>query len=526
MKKETQFDLILIGSGMGALTVGSIYSKLKNKKVLILEQHFKLGGFTHTFRRDGKFEWDVGLHYLGKLQKGSPFRMLMDLITDGEVEFNSMPEIFEKFVFPDFTFSVSSQEEKFKESLSQLFPKEKDAIIRYFQDVKDATNWFGRFMTSKSLPYGMDKLVKFFNDFTSNPSLVTTKEYLDHHFKDERLKAILVGQWGDYGLPPSMSSFVIHALIVEHYLQGGFYPDGSAKKIAESVKKIIESRGGETRLNSKVTEILFSKDKAIGVIVEEDKKGTGKETYEVYAPLIISDAGAYTTYKKLIPKQVSFMQELDDIAHASASTTLYLGFKKDPREIGIFGENYWIYTSYDHDKIFKEKNSVLSGNPSLAYLSFPSLKDTKASGHTAEIITLVEFAPFEKWKNEKWKHRGEEYNELKKKMSEGLINLVKKHIPKFEELIEYQELSTPLTNLGFTGHRDGTIYGIPCTKEKFQKEWLSPKTPFENLYLTGVDVACPGIAGAMAGGFSTLGHILDVSSIPGIFGEIRKVKLG
>lgn len=65
------FDVILIGSGMGALTCASLFPQLQKQRVLVLERHLKIGGFTHIFRRNGKFEWDVGLHYVGEMQKGT-----------------------------------------------------------------------------------------------------------------------------------------------------------------------------------------------------------------------------------------------------------------------------------------------------------------------------------------------------------------------------------------------------------------------------------------------------------------------
>ena len=56
---------IIIGSGISGLTTGILLAK-QNKKVLILEKHFKVGGWTHTFKR-GKYEWDVGIHYIGEV---------------------------------------------------------------------------------------------------------------------------------------------------------------------------------------------------------------------------------------------------------------------------------------------------------------------------------------------------------------------------------------------------------------------------------------------------------------------------
>ena len=67
---DTNYDVIVIGSGLGGLSCAAILSKLFNKKVLVLEQHYKLGGFTHDFSRKN-YHWDVGVHYVGDVSKGS-----------------------------------------------------------------------------------------------------------------------------------------------------------------------------------------------------------------------------------------------------------------------------------------------------------------------------------------------------------------------------------------------------------------------------------------------------------------------
>ena len=58
-----EFDVIVIGSGMGGMTTATALSRMDHK-VLILEQAQAIGGLTHSFTRDG-FSWDVGLHYCG-----------------------------------------------------------------------------------------------------------------------------------------------------------------------------------------------------------------------------------------------------------------------------------------------------------------------------------------------------------------------------------------------------------------------------------------------------------------------------
>ncbi len=510
--RENEYDLIVIGSGIGGLTVASLFSQIKNQRVLVLESHFKLGGFTHTFRREGKYEWDVGLHYLGNLENGSMLRRMFDSVTEGKLEFNKMPHIFEKFVFDDFIFELPSSEDEYKQKLISMFPEEKLSIEKYFQDIKEAASWFSSYVAVKSLPEFLSLPIQFFQSFLKNPSQKTTAEYLNENFKSPTLKSILTAQWGDYGLPPSKSSFVIHALIVTHYLNGGFYPKGSAKKIAEIVKTIVERHGGKLLVNHEVEQILFQHSKAIGVRVKE-KKGKSYEYKTFFAPIIVSDTGAYTTYKKLISPSlnVSFLDELEKLIEETTSTViLFLGLKDDPKKLGFQGENYWIYSSIDFEEVYNQRNQVIEGRPTISYLSFPSLKNTQIEGHTAEVISFVDYEPFEKWSSTEWKNRRLDYMQLKEQIIIGLIDSVEKKFPGFNALIDYAELSTPLTNVEFTGHPKGSIYGLACVPERFSKKWLGPKTPFENFYLTGSDVCTPGIAGALSGGYMTLLHILGL----------------
>lgn len=134
-----EFDIIVIGSGIGALTFASLMAQMKSKRVLVLERHFKLGGFTHTFSRPDDYTWDVGLHYVGQMDRGSLPRSLMDSATQGNVDWIKMPSPFDKFVYPDFTFEVPDDKDEYRRVLIDRFPEESDAISRYFKDVPVST---------------------------------------------------------------------------------------------------------------------------------------------------------------------------------------------------------------------------------------------------------------------------------------------------------------------------------------------------------------------------------------------------
>jgi phytoene dehydrogenase-like protein len=92
------------------------------------------------------------------------------------------------------------------------------------------------------------------------------------------------------------------------------------------------------------------------------------------------------------------------------------------------------------------------------------------------------------------------------------LESIEKRFPGFKAIVEYVEVSTPLTNEHFTSHPDGAIYGLACVPERYNKEaspWFEIQTPISGLYLTGADAGgSPGIAGAMIGGLATSLRIL------------------
>ncbi|MBV6492655.1 MAG: hypothetical protein LDLANPLL_00652 [Turneriella sp.] len=519
-----KYDTIFIGSGIGTILCAAILARYRNEKVLILERHFKAGGFTHAFKRKNKFFWDVGIHYIGDLGEGSILRKLFDLISQGTLKWQKMPEVFEKFVYPDLTFSVYSGVERFKNDLTKLFTDEKENIEQYFEDIKKINVWFGRYVTIRGKAPFIDHVEEaFYEKEGFNPRL-STKEYLDYRFRNARLKALLVSQWGNYGLPPSESSFLMHAMVAQHYFNGGYYPVGGAHKIFESIEEVIKEKGGAVLTSHTVKEILIESGAAVGVRVEAEREDGGTMK-EFYADKIISDAGSFNTYQKLLAHtEIPFRDGLNAFYKKHpvvTNVTLYLGLKDDPRSLGFHGENHWIYTSYDHDANFNESRAssskdalspawLESGKIAGAYLSFPSLKDPDAKAHTAEIIAFTDYTFFQKWKDQKWKKRDEEYKALKEKISTMLIDFIDVRYPGFKNLIEYHELSTPITTEHFTDHPQGSIYGVPPVPERFAASgapWCNPVTPFKNLYLTGADVSSPGIAGAMMGAVATLSQI-------------------
>lgn len=516
MKKELPqgpFDAIVIGSGIGSLTTAVLLAKEQGKRVLVLEQHFTVGGQTHAFKRRGRFEFDVGIHYIGDMAKGMS-RKLFDYLTEGQLQWQKMPEEFERYVYPDFEFSVPSNPREYKRRLIERYPLERVAIEQYFVDLRSAASWYSAGYLLDALPAPLRLPLRFLIRSKGRVANATLGSYLDQHFRDPQLKALLASQWGDYGLPPAQAAFGMHALVETHYWRGGWYPVGGAKQIAEAMVPIIERAGGAVLTAQTVDEILLERGVAVGVRCHNTIK-PHLPPHEFHAPLIISGAGADVTYNKLLPASapIPFRAELQAQSQGISAVVAYLGLKESATTLGVQGENYWVYNGYDHDA------ALASGDLGAGYyLSFPSLKNPHAKGHTADIITFASYERFQQWADGHWKKRGDDYEALKQQIAEQLIAQVERKLPGFADLVAYVDVSTPLSMEYFVGHRRGAFYGVPATPARLFQPWTRAQSPVRNLYLTGCDVMTAGVMGALMGGVKTAG-VLN-----GPFGFLRLMR--
>ena len=505
MNLQEQYDTIIIGSGMGSLSTGAILAK-QGQKVLILERHYEPGGFTHTFKRKG-YEWDVGIHYIGDVQrKKSGMRRLFDYISNGKLEWADMGEVYDKIIIGDKSYDFVKGVQNFKDKMLEYFPKEKKAIDGYVSLVFKANSKSKQYYIDKALPSFLSAI---FGGILRKPyykfSDKTTYETLRSLTSNEELIKVLLGQYGDYGLEPKKSSFVMHAAVAGHYFGGGSFPVGGSSKIVETVDKVIESAGGTILIGAEVDEIIVENNSAKGVQMKGGKTFLAKN--------IISGAGIMTTYNKLVPPSVAqkhqLKEQLKQVNRSVAHACLYIGLEGSPNELQLPKTNYWVYPDdLDHDGCVARYVKDVDQPFPVVYISFPSAKDPDWSNRypgksTIDIITLVPYETFEPWADTQWKKRGEEYDQLKEKMAQRLLNELYKQLPQLEGKVDYYELSTPLTTQHFVNYDKGEIYGLDHTPKRFRQKFLKPRTPIKNLFLTGQDIISVGVGSALFSGVLT-----------------------
>ena len=509
-----QFDVIVIGSGMGGMTTAAALSRLDHK-VLLLEQAQMIGGLTHAFTRDG-FSWDVGLHYCGTFGHDQLAGRILDWLSGGTIEFHSVGTVYDTLHFPDgFEVSVGRPAAAYKMELKDQFPDNVAEIDAYFEALLSAEEAGHMVAAERAMPEPFRSAHHWWNKRKIERWCSrTTGEVIAEYISNPKLAAVLSAQWGTYGGKPAEASFAVHAIIMGHYLEGAAYPVGGATAIAKGLVPVIEAAGGSARAGTAVSEILLEDGKAVGV-----RTSSGEE---INAPYIVSAIGAGETVKHLLPvdiREQHWVREVASFEPAICHFEVFLGFEGDIARNGATRSNHWFYESWDTNDAI---SIAADGGPiQMMFVSFPSLKDPAhdpgpSSKHTGEMLVWADWSSVAEFAAGGAEERGDKWEAFKQSIESRIMAFFAEKFPALAPLVVYNELGTPLATASFTGHEKGGFYGVETTPRRMLSDALNASTPVPGLFLAGQDVMTPGIAGALAGG------MLGAAAIdPRVFQKLR-----
>ena len=498
--KIQKYDVAIIGSGLGSLACASFIAQMYNLRVVVIEQHSQAGGLSQALVTDSNVSVEIGIHQVGELNASSMFSKLMAYISRDQSVWRKLPDTFIKFHFPDFVYEVTAGEANQVERLIGLFPLEENNIYQYYRDIESITKWYRNF-TTESVNNDRGRLTELLNADAGLLAMMTTEEYLESRFSDPKLRSLIGCHWTDYGLPPNLSAFLKHAILVNNHKEGVYYPEFGSKHLIDSIAKAVEDKGGEFMFNSLVKEIGYEGNRATSITVLNK---ITREEVTLKADTIVSGIGVINTYTKLLDKKLvgDKLAALGEFkSHGVSFVKLFATLKSNPEGIGADASLSWVYPGYDHNQNFHDRNKLGSDLISQFSISFPSLKKTNTANHSMKINTLVDFSMFQQCDDTPGNDKN--YLAIKARIARNLLDAAEKVYPGLGDLIEDWDLYTPISARRDTQHFNGNIFGIPDTPARYKNLDFNCYTPLENVFITGSDITSSGIYGAVLSGAIT-----------------------
>ncbi|MDJ0766068.1 MAG: NAD(P)/FAD-dependent oxidoreductase [Myxococcota bacterium] len=472
---QTDFDVIIIGAGMGGLSAAT-HLAANGMRVLVLEQNHQVGGCTSSFSR-GVFNFDIALHEMSLGGDGLIERLLEASGVREKVELIQIPEL-GRVIFPGLDFVYPNGVDAIQSALCEQWPTEKENIYRFFELLAEIerevfelrelylTNPVRALLMKTAIPFRQPTLAAYRN--------ATLQEVLDEFFVDEKLKAVIGQFWVYHGPPPSQQWALIYLIATYSYMKNGaWHIKGSSQALAQAYQQRIIELGGEVRTNTLVTGITVANNKVQGVVTASGEAHTSR--------YVVSNADPYQTFFKLIDKDHSpeeIRRKISAMQPSNSLVGVYLGLDVPLTHWGIEEYEVFYNTGYDSDAMY---TNAMAGRFDQGFASFTfysNLNDDFYAPEGKAAIVINSYSEMLTWPPE-----GEAYEKQKAAMMDTLIGMAEHLLPGLREHIVVKEGMTPRTIERYTLNRGGVPYGWNFTPE--QQDRLPIPTSIGGLYLAG-----------------------------------------
>ncbi|MCI1786284.1 MAG: NAD(P)/FAD-dependent oxidoreductase [Bacteroidales bacterium] len=493
--------VLIIGSGLGGLECGYILAK-NGFDVTVLEQSSQCGGCMQSFFRKGQ-EFDSGFHYVGGLDEGQslyPFFKYFGLL---DLPWHRMdPDCFDEVSFAGGqsgiveSFPLACGYDRFAESLSGFFPDEKADLKAYSAFLKKLGD--NTFKSANS--FGPDDLFG-----------VSAYDFICKSFRNPLLRKVISGTSIKMELDAETLPLYVFAQINNSFIQSSWRLRGCGSLITDKLVKAIREMGGKVLCNAKVIGIGGENGSAEFLKVSFGGDPVCEETLK--ADWVISDIHPESTMELLggdLRVRKIYRERIYGLKNTFGIFTVNVSLKKG--RIPYLNRNIYIHKAdadlWHPETSHTESVMVSFYVPEERYDGVISDRGLNIPATHLDILSPMSWDDVSDWGNCPEGHRGEEYENIKKKKALECIDLASERLPGLKDAIEDYWTSSPLTYKSRTGSPSGSAYGIRKDWHNPMMTLLSSRTPVSNLLLTGQSLNLHGLLGVSMTSVITCREIL------------------
>lgn len=444
-----RYDVIVIGSGLAGMTTANILAR-QGRRVLLLEQHYKLGGMATWFKRPGGHIFDVSLHGFPVGMIKSCRRYWTSEIADAIVPLENI-----RFDNPMFSLTTRYDRTDFERLLTSQFGIEPARVKEFFDTAR-----------------GMN----FYDD-----QATTTRQLFDRFFPGREDVIRLLMEPITYANGSTLEDPAItYGIVFSNFMSKGVYTfQGGTDLLVQLMQREMERNGVDIRIRCEVSRIVVEQGRVRGVEV-------GGQL--IPADTVVSNANLKLTVLKLVGEDYldrQYVEEARAVRLNNSSTQVYMALQAEERVDESTGDLLFSSTA----PAFRT-DLLLSKNVTSRTYSFYYPR-TRPQGRPRCLIVSSTNARYEDWAN----LSDEEYELSKQDLIETTLAHAERYVPNIRQRLDHVEASTPRTFQHYTKHALGASFGT-----KFEGLAVSRSLPEQvrGLYHAGsVGIIMSGWLGAI-----------------------------
>jgi phytoene dehydrogenase-like protein len=410
---KPHYDVVVIGSGLGGLTAANILAR-EGRSVLLLEQHYKLGGLATWFKRPGGHLFDISLHGFPHGMVKSCRRYWNERIADSIVQLTGV-----RFDNPMFSLTTSFDRRHFTELLTGKFGIAPATVEDFFQTAR-----------------GMN----FYDDQS-----VTTRQLFDRFFPGREDVIRLLMEPITYANGSTLEDPAItYGIVFSNFMSKGVYTfEGGTDGLVGSMEDEMRVNGVDIRIRCNAERINVRDQRVHSIVVQ------GRE---IRTEAVVSNANLRATIFHLVGEE-NFGQKFLDDARAvrlnNSSTQVYMALKPGDTIDRDTGDLLFSSTASRFETDLLLSRDITSRTFSFYY------PDIRPESKPRYLIVSSTNARYEDWAG----LSEAEYAASKAELVGTTLDALEKYVPNCRERICHAEAATPRTFQHYTSHLAGASFG-------------------------------------------------------------------